>query len=389
METQSSVRQAGTTPVVLSSPRVGFRPIKLLKATGTRPEPAVSVPSANVTWPFATATAEPELDPPEIYRSSYTLEQAPNGERVPTNPVANWSMLVLPIRIAPASTSRCTTVALEAGLSGLCLHSGFQRDGAAATGGRRSDADPRARPYQSGCELVHVGFADQNRSSVHQSLHHRRAGSRSVGISRTARRRRHPRNINIVFHREGHSGESKQGRIFYFVCPRQRLLSRHQGNPNRVEWLPIQTVINSSDLFRNLHGAASGRNASNICPEETSDPGAQCNLSTVPALGATTAISVFIASSTRSFCPASTFCPISTPIVHTLAPIGERTGLQPSGVSNSFRDTPSASRGSAKSACPAAPQRSRSASKACCCLALNPAASAWIDFKNARYSRKR
>ena len=116
METQSSVRQAGTTPAVLSSPRVGFRPIKLLNAAGTRPEPAVSVPSAKVTWPFATAIAEPELDPPEINRSSNTLEQAPNGERVPTNPVANWSMLVLPIKIAPASSSRFTTVALEAGV---------------------------------------------------------------------------------------------------------------------------------------------------------------------------------------------------------------------------------------------------------------------------------
>src|SRR5580704_10660599 len=80
MDTQSSVRQAGTTPAVLSTPRVGLRPIKLLNAAGTRPEPAVSVPSANVTWPFATAMAEPELDPPEIYRSSYTHEHAPNGE---------------------------------------------------------------------------------------------------------------------------------------------------------------------------------------------------------------------------------------------------------------------------------------------------------------------
>jgi hypothetical protein len=34
---------------------------KLLKAAGTRPEPAVSVPSENPTSPLATATAEPEL----------------------------------------------------------------------------------------------------------------------------------------------------------------------------------------------------------------------------------------------------------------------------------------------------------------------------------------
>ena len=38
----------------------------LLSAAGTRPDPAVSVPSASGTRPAATATAEPELDPPGI-----------------------------------------------------------------------------------------------------------------------------------------------------------------------------------------------------------------------------------------------------------------------------------------------------------------------------------
>ena len=37
-----------------------------LNAAGTRPDPAVSVPSANGTLPSATTTAEPELDPPEM-----------------------------------------------------------------------------------------------------------------------------------------------------------------------------------------------------------------------------------------------------------------------------------------------------------------------------------
>ncbi len=37
-----------------------------LNAAGTRPEPAVSVPSAKATSPAATATAEPELEPPEM-----------------------------------------------------------------------------------------------------------------------------------------------------------------------------------------------------------------------------------------------------------------------------------------------------------------------------------
>ena len=65
-DTQSSVRQAGTTPKVETRPRLGFSPTILLRPAGTRPEPAVSVPSASGTNPAATATAEPELDPPGI-----------------------------------------------------------------------------------------------------------------------------------------------------------------------------------------------------------------------------------------------------------------------------------------------------------------------------------
>ena len=63
-DTQSSVRQAGTTPAVETRPRLGLRPTMLLSPAGTRPDPAVSVPSASGTRPAPTAIAEPELDPP-------------------------------------------------------------------------------------------------------------------------------------------------------------------------------------------------------------------------------------------------------------------------------------------------------------------------------------
>src|SRR6202451_3305092 len=63
-DTQSSVRQAGTTPAVGTRPRLGFSPTILLSIAGTRPEPAVSVPSESGTSPAETATADPELDPP-------------------------------------------------------------------------------------------------------------------------------------------------------------------------------------------------------------------------------------------------------------------------------------------------------------------------------------
>ena len=114
-ETQSSEGHAGTTPVVGIAPRVGLMPTMPFAAAGTRPEPAVSVPRARSTWPAATATAEPELDPPDTSDGQWALGQAPYGERVPTRPVANWSRFVLPITTAPARCRAATTGALSAG----------------------------------------------------------------------------------------------------------------------------------------------------------------------------------------------------------------------------------------------------------------------------------
>src|SRR5215469_10498528 len=77
IEMQSSERQAGTTPVVETRPRLGLRPTMLLRAAGTRPDPAVSVPSATGTSPAATATADPELEPPGISAGSSVLRGVP------------------------------------------------------------------------------------------------------------------------------------------------------------------------------------------------------------------------------------------------------------------------------------------------------------------------
>ena len=87
--TQSSERQAGTTPRVLQRPLVGLKPIRPLNAAGTRPEPAVSLPSAKATRPAAVATAEPELDPPLMKARVNTQPQGPKGLREPVRPVAN------------------------------------------------------------------------------------------------------------------------------------------------------------------------------------------------------------------------------------------------------------------------------------------------------------
>ena len=75
-ETVSKVRQAGTTPVFESAPSEGFRPTMPLSAAGTRPDPAVSVPSEKLTMPRATATAEPELEPPGTIAGSSAFRGA-------------------------------------------------------------------------------------------------------------------------------------------------------------------------------------------------------------------------------------------------------------------------------------------------------------------------
>ncbi len=72
-DTQSSVWQAGTTPRTGTAPTVGFKPTKLLRPAGTRPDPAVSVPSAKQAKPRATATAEPEEEPPGTIAGSKLL----------------------------------------------------------------------------------------------------------------------------------------------------------------------------------------------------------------------------------------------------------------------------------------------------------------------------
>jgi hypothetical protein len=54
IDTTSTLRAAGTTPAVLIRPRLGFSPTMLFRPAGTRPEPAVSVPSAKSTCPVAT-----------------------------------------------------------------------------------------------------------------------------------------------------------------------------------------------------------------------------------------------------------------------------------------------------------------------------------------------
>ena len=124
--TQSSDRHAGSTPEVEIRPLVALTPTMPLNAAGTRPEPAVSVPSASATSPEATATPEPELLPPrDVQRRVDARGRRRTGcgcrpARWRTGPC--WSC---PTGIAPAASSRSTAKADA--LAGLPARPGTPR----------------------------------------------------------------------------------------------------------------------------------------------------------------------------------------------------------------------------------------------------------------------
>src|SRR5882757_1425547 len=108
--TVSVVGDSGNTPVRGTTPAVGLSPVSPHHADGSRTEPPTSVPSPNGTTRDATTAAVPVDEPPAQRSGSHGLRQAPKrGGCGP--PTANSVVASLLIGIAPASSSRRTTVA--------------------------------------------------------------------------------------------------------------------------------------------------------------------------------------------------------------------------------------------------------------------------------------
>ena len=89
-----------------------MRPTIPQNPAGWRIEPPVSEPSAPGTTPAATAAAEPPEEPPGTRDTSHGFRVGPKAEFSHELPIANSSMLVLPMITAPASMSRCAAVAV-------------------------------------------------------------------------------------------------------------------------------------------------------------------------------------------------------------------------------------------------------------------------------------
>src|ERR1051325_1458640 len=87
------------------------------RPAGWRIDPPVSDPSAIGTMRDATAAADPPLDPPGVRVTSHGFFVGPSAEFSVDDPIANSSRFVLPRAVAPARSSRSTTVALYGGMN--------------------------------------------------------------------------------------------------------------------------------------------------------------------------------------------------------------------------------------------------------------------------------
>ena len=92
-------------------PRLGFSPTSPQKEAGMRTEPPMSVPSAMLTQPEATAAPEPPEEPPGVRAGFQGLRVMPHSGLCVKPAKANSGVVVLPTTMAPASRKRCTMMA--------------------------------------------------------------------------------------------------------------------------------------------------------------------------------------------------------------------------------------------------------------------------------------
>src|SRR5258705_5322982 len=85
------------------------------KAAGWRIEPPVSVPRLSAARSAATTGEEAPEGPPGTGARSHGLRVVPKARCWVEEPIATWSLSSLPTRIAPAASSRATTVASYGG----------------------------------------------------------------------------------------------------------------------------------------------------------------------------------------------------------------------------------------------------------------------------------
>src|SRR5699024_11802505 len=106
--TLSMVGAKGTTSVASIMPYVGLTPTTPHCDAGSRIDPPVAVPT-DKTPEAATAAADPPLDPPAVRNRSQGLCVGPHVDVSVEAPMANSSILLVPMTTPPARRIAPTT----------------------------------------------------------------------------------------------------------------------------------------------------------------------------------------------------------------------------------------------------------------------------------------
>ena len=88
-----------------------MKPTTPQNPAGLRIESPVSLPKANGTTPLPTSAALPPDDPPAILDESHGLYTGPVRADLLVPPIANSSILDLPIKLTPSLYNFSTTAA--------------------------------------------------------------------------------------------------------------------------------------------------------------------------------------------------------------------------------------------------------------------------------------
>src|SRR5882762_681963 len=102
------VQESAIAPVRGTLPNVGRRPVVPQRVDGEEIEPSVSLPIEKPTKPAAVADAGPADDPLEPWSTFHGFFVVASNQM---SPCASSPRVSLATRIAPASSSRWTTVA--------------------------------------------------------------------------------------------------------------------------------------------------------------------------------------------------------------------------------------------------------------------------------------
>src|SRR6185437_12116134 len=149
------VNSIGNAPVYGTRPWVGLWPTVPHHELGIRTEPPWSPPRARSASPAATSAALPLEDPPVVRLVSHGLRTGPVTEVWLAPGKQRSSQTALPVMVAPAASSRVTTVASRLGTNPSRVREPFII-GTPATSMLSLTATRRPASGPSGCSWISV-----------------------------------------------------------------------------------------------------------------------------------------------------------------------------------------------------------------------------------------